>query len=262
VKSPVVDVNVEQVVDIPQVLVRVDADAASHHGLSAGEAAAAIGTALWGKTAGHVYAEGTLTEVVVKYAAEVLNDIASVRRARILTPSGALVPLSALADVRRDSGPNYVLRENVERRVVVTANVHGRDMRGAYEAVRAAIEQSLPLPAGVRIEYAGQFEREEATARRLLLLGLLAIAGIVLIVATTLGRARRTLIVLVNLPLALAGGVIGVYIAGGELSVATTIGFHHALRHRHAQRHPARDPNSRPGGGGARARRGGRKIRP
>lgn len=220
-----VDVNVEQVVDIPQVVVHVDPQAAAHQGFSTGAAAAAIGTALWGTAAGHVYEEGTLTEVVVKYGPEALSDIASVRRTGILTPAGALVPVSALADVRRDSGPNYVLRENVERRVVVTANVHGRDMRGAYAAVRAAIERSLPLPAGVRIEYAGQFEREEATGRRLLLFGLLAVAGIALIVATTLGSARRTLIVLVNLPLALAGGVIGVYIAGGELSVATTIGF-------------------------------------
>jgi CzcA family heavy metal efflux pump len=220
-----VDVNVEQVVDIPQLVVQVDAAGAATYGLSTGEAASAVGTALWGASAGHVYEEGTATDIVVKYPPEVLRDIESVRRTRIPTPSGAMVPVSALADVRQDSGPNYLLRENVERRVVVTANVQSRDMRGAYLAARRAIDQAVALPDGARIEYAGQFEREEATGRRLLLLGLAAIAGIALIVGTTLQSARRTAIVLLNLPLALAGGVVGVHLAGGVLSVATTIGF-------------------------------------
>jgi CzcA family heavy metal efflux pump len=220
-----VDVNVEQAVDIPQIVVQVNARGASAYGLSAGEAATAVGTALWGAVPGHVYEDGTSTEIVVKYAPESLHDIESLRAAGIPTPSGAVVPVSALAEVRQDVGPNYVLRENAERRVVVTANVSDRDIRSAYQAVRAAIQSGLALPDGVRIEYAGQFEREEATRRRLLLLGLLAVVGIGLIVATTLGSVRRTLIVLVNLPLALAGGVVGVYLAGNVLSVATMIGF-------------------------------------
>ena len=91
--------------------------------------------------------------------------------------------------------------------------------------MRARVTEHVKLPAGVRVEYAGQFEREEATGQRLLVFGLLSVLGIALIVGATLGSARRTLIVLVNLPLALAGGVVGVYLAGGVLSVATTIGF-------------------------------------
>ncbi|MBK9072566.1 MAG: efflux RND transporter permease subunit [Myxococcales bacterium] len=220
-----VDVNVEQVVEIPQVVVRVDAQSAANYGFSAGEAASAIGTALWGATPGHIYEDGTTTEVVVKHAAASLKDIEAVRRAGIPTPSGAVVPLAALATVRQATGPNYVLRENVERRVVVTANIQGRDMGSAYDDVRASLSKQLTLPAGVRLAYAGQFERQEATSRRLLLFGLLAIVGIALIVGTTLRSVRRTLIVLVNLPLALAGGVIGVYLGGGILSVASTIGF-------------------------------------
>lgn len=220
-----VDVSVEQMVNIPQIVVQIDAQGASSYGLSAGEAAASVGTALWGATTGHIYEDGTTTEIVVKYPAEVVGDLEAIQRAGIPTPSGAVVPVSALANVRQDVGPNYVLRENVERRIVVTANVHDRDIRSAYDAVRSAIGERVQLPAGVRIEYAGQFEREEATGKRLVLFGLLAIVGIALIVGTTLRSARRTLIVLVNLPLALAGGVIGVYLAGGVLSVATTIGF-------------------------------------
>jgi CzcA family heavy metal efflux pump len=221
----VVDLGVEQIVDIPQLLVKVDAQAASSYGLSAGEAASAIGVALWGVAATTVYEEGTTTEVIVKYHRELATDVESVKRIRIPTPVGALVPISALAKVRRDTGPNYVLRENVGRRLVVTSNISGGDVRGVYEKVRASVEANIELPAGVHIEYAGQFEREAATTRRLSLFGLLAIFGIGFIVASTLRSGRRALIVLVNLPLALAGGVVGVYIAGGVLSVATTIGF-------------------------------------
>ena len=220
-----VDLNVEQLVDIPQIIVRIDPQAAATHGLSTGEAASAVGTALWGETPAYVHEEGTTTPVVVKYANRALGDIEALRRAMIATPSGALVPVSALARVRADSGPNYVLRENVERRIVVTANVEGVDIRSAYEAARAQVDALVRVPAGLRIEYAGQFEREEATGRRLLLLGGLSVLGIALIVATTLGSVRPTLIVLVNLPLALAGGVVGVHLAGGDISVATMIGF-------------------------------------
>ena len=221
----VVDLGVEQIVDIPQLVVDVNAQAASTYGFSAGEAATAIGTALWGRTAASVYEEGTVTDVVVKYSPELAGDLEAVRRIRVPTPSGALVPISALAEVRRDSGPNYVLRENVGRRLVVTANVAGADSRGVYEAVRQRIDEEVELPEGITIDYAGQFEREAATSRRLIGLGLLALAGIAFIVAMTLGSFRRALIVLVNMPLALAGGVAGVYLAGGVLSIATTIGF-------------------------------------
>ncbi len=220
-----VDVGVEQIVDIPQLVVRVDAQAAANYGLSAGDAAASVSTALWGKTPSSVYEDGTTTDVVVKYDAKVLENVEDLRRTLIPTPVGALVPVSALADVSPGSGPNYILRENVERRVVVTVNVAGRDIRGAIEEVRGRIQKTVKLPSGVRIEYAGQFEREEAAGRRLLLFGALSVLGIAAIVGTTLRSFRRALIVLVNLPLALAGGVVGVYLAGGVLSVASTIGF-------------------------------------
>jgi CzcA family heavy metal efflux pump len=220
-----VDIGVEQIVDIPQLVVRVDAQAAANYGLSAGHAAASVGTALWGKTPATVYEEGTTTDVVVRYDPKVLQNAEDLRRTLIPTPVGAVVPVSALADVRVGSGPNYILRENVERRVVVTANIAKRDIRGAYEEVRRRIQQKVKLPSGTRIEYAGQFEREEAAGRRLLLFGGLSVLGIALVVGTTLGSLRRALIVLANLPLALAGGVVGVYLAGGVLSVATMIGF-------------------------------------
>jgi CzcA family heavy metal efflux pump len=219
-----VDLHVEQMVDIPQIVVQVDRDAAALHGLSPGAVATAVSVALWGQTAGHIFEQGMAVDVVARYADDVRQDLEAVRRMRLPTPAGALVPLSALADVRRDIGPNYILREDVERRLMVTANVAGRDLRSVYEDVLDRVSDA-GLPAGVRVEYAGQFEREAATGTRLLLLGLLVVLGIALIVGATLVSVRRTLIVLVNLPLALAGGVIGVYLGGGVVSVASMIGF-------------------------------------
>ncbi|MDD9946593.1 MAG: efflux RND transporter permease subunit [Myxococcales bacterium] len=221
----IVDVNVEQIVDIPQLTIRVDAQAASAYGLSAGEAASAIGAALWGTKAAHVYEQGTTTPVVVRYPDALTSDPRAVRRLRIATPAGALVPLSALAEVRRDAGPNYILRENVARRLIVSANVAGQDVRGAYEHVRNVVAQTIQPTDGTRIEYAGQFERQAATQQRLLIFGALALFAVGIIVAVTLRSARRALFVLMNMPLALAGGIAGVYLAGGVLSVATTIGF-------------------------------------
>jgi CzcA family heavy metal efflux pump len=220
-----VDLGVEQIVDVPQIVVDVDAERAGIYGFSAGAAATAVGTALWGTVAGVVYDASTTTDVVVRYPAPLAADLEALGRTLTVTPSGALVPVAAFAELRRASGPNYILRENVERRLVVTANIEGGDVRGAYEAVREAIEATVELPPDVRVEYAGQFEREAATGRRLFLAGLVAIAGIALVVSGTLASARRAAIVLVNMPLALAGGVVGVYLAGGTLSVATTIGF-------------------------------------
>src|SRR5690606_17357496 len=220
-----VDLSVEQMVNAPQVVVRVDRHAASQYGLSPGQAAQATGTALWGTTAGLVYEYGAVTDVVVRYAEDARESIDSVKSTRVPTPSGAVVPVSAFADVSADSGPNYVLRENVERRIVVTANVAERDLRSVIKDVRARVTERVQLPQSVRVEYAGQFEREEAAGSQLLVFGMLAILGIVLILFATLRSVRRTAIVLVNLPLALAGGVIGVFLGGGVLSIASIIGF-------------------------------------
>ena len=220
-----VDINVEQSVNVPQTVVQVDRQAASQFGLSPGKAAQIAGTALWGSEAGRVYEDGTSTDIVVRYDRETRRSISDVQNTRVPTPLDTVVPLSAFASIRDHSGPNYILRENVDRRIVVTANVAERDLRSVYEDVRARVDERVEVPQGMHVAYAGQFEREAATGSRLLWLGLLAIFGIAIIVGSTLGSFRRTLIVLANLPLALAGGVLGVLLGGGILSVASIIGF-------------------------------------
>ncbi|GAB4567180.1 MAG: efflux RND transporter permease subunit [Haliangiales bacterium] len=220
-----VDLSVEQAVDVPHVVVRIDRHAAAQYGLSPGQAAQAAGLALWGEEASRVYEYGAVIDVVVRYSEGAQASIEAVKSARVPTPLGAVVPVSAFAEVTADSGPNYILREDVERRIVLTANVAGRDLRSVYEHVRARVDERVALPTTVRVDYAGQFEREQAAGTQLLMLGGLAVIGIVLILFATLQSARRAAIVLVNLPLALAGGVVGVSLGGGVLSIASIIGF-------------------------------------
>jgi Cu/Ag efflux pump CusA len=118
-----------------------------------------------------------------------------------------------------------VLRENVQRRIVVSCNVAGRDLGSVVADIQAAVSQAGPLPPGYRVEYGGQFESEESASQRLLGLGVLVIAALFMLLVLAFGRARDALLVMVNLPLALIGGVAGVFLAGGVLNVATLIGF-------------------------------------
>jgi len=118
-----------------------------------------------------------------------------------------------------------ILRENVQRRIVISANVSGRDLGGVIDDIRTAIAQSVPMPAGYRVEYGGQFESQQSASRRLLVLGIGVVAALFMLLVLAFGRARDALLIMLNLPLALIGGVAGVFLAGGVLSVASMIGF-------------------------------------
>ena len=118
-----------------------------------------------------------------------------------------------------------VLRENVQRRIVISCNVAGRDLGSVVDDIRSEIGRQVPIPAGYRVEYGGQFESQQSASQRLVLLGVVALAGLFMLLVLAFGRARDALLVMVNLPLALIGGVVGVFLAGGVLSVASMIGF-------------------------------------
>jgi len=118
-----------------------------------------------------------------------------------------------------------VLRENVQRRIVVSSNVAGRDLGSVVRDIRAAVTRAVPMPAGYRVEYGGQFESEQSASQRLLALGVLVVAALFMLLVLAFGRARDALLIMVNLPLALIGGVAGVFLSGGVLNVATMIGF-------------------------------------
>ena len=221
----VVDLALEPQADIPTVRVRFDRAALARHGLPAGEAALALETALHGREVGQVLDGQVAVPLVVRYRRADTADLDALWDTRIDTPAGARVPLGSLAAIVEDRGPNFIGRENVQRRLVVTCNVAGRDLGRTVADVRDRVEAAVALPEGYRVEIGGQFEAQAAAARALLGLGLAAVAGIFLLLVGALRSARDAAIVMINLPLALIGGVAGVALGGGTLSIAALIGF-------------------------------------
>ena len=220
-----VDVADEQQTDIPFLTVKFHRDVLARHGLTMNEAADALETAYTGLPVSRVLQGQMSFDLVVRYDPAVRDNIEAVRTTLITTPSGARLPLSALADIRNDRGPYFISRENVQRKMVVMANVAGRDLKSVVDDMRAALEAKVKLPPGYHIEYGGQFESAEEASRTLLWLGTGVVAGIFLLLYLAFRSARDACLVMLNLPLALIGGVIGLHVAGGVLSVASIIGF-------------------------------------
>jgi CzcA family heavy metal efflux pump len=221
----VVDLAAEQQVDIPFARVRFDRTALARRGLRIEDAAEAVELATLGLVVSEVLDGQAAYEVVVRQHPDSVVDIEDLANIRVIDPEGARVPLRAVADVRRDVGPNEIGREGVQRRMVVMCNVAGRDLRSVVDDIRASIGDRVDLPTGYRIEYGGQIERAEAASRTLSLLALASVAAIFLLLATAFSSVRDALLVMLNLPLALIGGVVGVHIAGGVLSIASIVGF-------------------------------------
>ncbi len=222
----VVDLSLEQQMDVPFVRFILNRSMIARYGLRPGDVASAIETSFAGATVGRIFDRGTAFDLVVKLdSSAVAADFDRVSDLPVDTPTGAVVPVRVLAEVRREQGPNMVLRENVQRRIVISCNVAGRDLGGVVDDIQAAVAQAVPMPMGYRVEYGGQFESEEAASQRLMGLGVLVIAGLFMLLVLAFGRARDAIVVMVNLPLALIGGVVGVFLTGGVLNVATTIGF-------------------------------------
>jgi CzcA family heavy metal efflux pump len=221
----VADLTLEPQTDIPFVRFIVNRAAVARYGLRVRDVAEAIETSFAGTSVGRVFDRGASFDLVVKLDPSAAVDFERIADLPVHTPAGESVPLRLLADVRRESGANMILRENVQRRIVVSSNVAGRDLGGVVDDIRASVAAQVPMPEGYRVEYGGQFESQESATERLLLLGGAAVAGLFMILVLAFGRARDALLVMLNLPLALIGGVAGVFLAGGVLSVASIIGF-------------------------------------
>ena len=221
----VVDLSLEQQMDVPFVRFVLNRQAIGRYGLRADDIAEAVETSFSGATVGRIFDRGTAFDLVVKFDPESQADFDRLADLPIDTPNGGPVPIRVLADVRREEGPNMILRENIQRRIVISCNVAGRDLGSVVEDIRTAVAQGVPMPVGYRVEYGGQFESEQSASRRLLILGVGVIAGLFMLLVLAFGRARDALLVMLNLPLALIGGVAGVFLAGGVLSVASMIGF-------------------------------------
>jgi CzcA family heavy metal efflux pump len=220
-----VDLSVEQQTDIPTVRVNFDRAALGRYGLQSGLAAEALETALVGREVGQILDGQIAVPLVVRYPYADRPDLDVIRDTPLRTSAGGRVPVSAVADVREDRSPNFISRENVQRKITVTANVSGRDLGSVVDDVQNAIGAAITLPAGYRLEYSGQFESGEQAASLLLWLSIAVIVTMFVLLAAAFASGALAGLVMVNLPLALIGGVAGVFVAGGVLSVASIIGL-------------------------------------
>jgi CzcA family heavy metal efflux pump len=220
-----VDVSLEQQTEVPVVRFVLNRSAIARYGLRPADVAEAVEASFAGAVVGRIFDRSAAFDLVVKFDPAAQADFDRLGDLPIDTPGGGPVPLRVVADVRRELGPNMILRENVQRRIVVSANVAGRDLGGVVDDMREAVARAVPMPTGYRVEYGGQFESERSASRRLLLLGTGVIVGVFMLLVLAFGRPRDALLIMVNLPLALIGGVAGVFLAGGVLSVASMIGF-------------------------------------
>ena len=221
----VVDLSVEQQTEVPVLKIKFEREAIARHALSIRDVANTVEATLQGVKASRVLEGQTSYDLVVRlenaegWQLDTLGDVL------VDTPAGARVPLRSLARIQRDTGPNQILREQVERKIVVQCNVAGRDVTGVVNDIQKLVNPILSATPGYRVEYAGQFESAAEAGRTLTLVSLGVVIGIGFLLHLAFHSARDAALIMLNLPLALIGGVAGVFVGGGVLSVASLIGF-------------------------------------
>ncbi|WP_434345668.1 efflux RND transporter permease subunit [Myxococcus virescens] len=220
-----VDVAIEQQVDIPELEIRMDRDAVARYGLTAGEVAESVERAFAGETVGTVLEGQRVVEIAVRLDDASRADLDAISSTLIDTPSGQRIPLKMLASLTRESGPNTISREAVQRKMVVQANVAGRDLTSVVDELRSRLTREVPMPTGYYVDYGGQFESAEEASRTIGWLSVGVVVGIFLLLVVAFGSVRNSLLTLINLPLALIGGVVAVALTSGVVSVASLVGF-------------------------------------
>lgn len=221
----VVDLAVDQQADVPQLRVQADRRAMARFGVTPGALAEAVDVAFNGEVASQILEGQSVFDLAVRYPEDLRASRDAIALARIDVPGGGYVPLRELADVRFDRGPNVVSREDVQRKIVVQANTDGRDVGSVVADIRQRVEAEVSLPPGYYVEYGGQFESGQAAARAIGLMSIASVAAIFLILFQEFGTARIATLIMVNLPLALIGGLVATLLLGGVLNVATMVGF-------------------------------------
>jgi len=220
-----VDVSVEQQTETPQIQIRANRGMLAKYGITIEDFNKFVELAFAGEKLADIYEGQRSFDLVLRLNNNYTGTIDDVRAALIDTGNGRKVPLEEIADVVSAGGPNSISRENVQRRIVISANVSGRDMKSVVNDIKKSIGQNVRLPEGYRIEYGGQFESAENAARTLLISSILAICIIFLLLYGEFKNLTLSAIILLNLPLALIGGVFAVFFTSGVISIPSIIGF-------------------------------------
>ena len=221
----IADVNVEQQVERPQIDIKPRRQMLARYGITVSEFSEAIEVLLSGKVVSQVYDGNMNFDVVVKLQGSDRLNLDMLGDILLDCPDGNKVPLSYLSDIKSTTGPNTINRENVSRKLVVSCNVAGGELSKTVEQIREAVNSNIQLPGGYHIEYGGQFESEERASRTILIVSVFSILLIFILLYGEFKNAVQASTVLINLPLALIGGVIAVYFSGGILSIPSIIGF-------------------------------------
>ena len=219
-----VDLKVEQQIERPQLTITPRRDLLAKYGIPLPEFGEYVNVMLAGEAVSQVYDDGKYFDLTVKASNDSRESMEAIRN-MMIDAGGQKIPLSYVADIRSAAGPNTINRENVQRKVVVSANVAGRDLRGVVNDIQKAVSERITLPEGYHVEYGGQFESEQAASRTLLFTSAMSILVIFLLLYNEFKDARESGVVLLNLPLALIGGVLILRLTSGEISIPAIIGF-------------------------------------
>ena len=219
------DVRVEQVQGLPLLDARLDRDAMARVGLTARDVYDTLAAAVAGREAGSIYEGDRRFDVVVKLGSAAHNDVESLRQLPVLTPSGSFVPLGSVATLGTTLGPNQISRENGKRRVVVQANVRGRDIASVVGEARSSINANVKLPAGVWVAWGGQFENLERARLRLAVVVPACLSLIILLLYSATGSWRAAAVVFTGVPLALIGGILALWLRDLSFSISAAVGF-------------------------------------
>lgn len=225
-----VDINLEQQISVPQVTIKIDRNKAARYGMAVGEIAQDIQLSLNGETLSSVQEGNRTFDLTVRLAPAARDSVEAIRDLLVdapgLNPDGkAKIPLREVADVAVQDEPYSINRESVQRLIVVAFNVQGRDLASVIRDTQSKIDAQIKLPSGYHIEYGGQFESQRQANQTLLSFGALALLGAVILLYKVFGTFREALLVLFNLPLAMIGGIVALYLAGANMNVAAVIGF-------------------------------------
>ncbi|WP_297900765.1 efflux RND transporter permease subunit [uncultured Parabacteroides sp.] len=219
-----VDLKVEQQIERPQLTITPKRELLAKYGISLPEFEEYINVMLGGEAVSQVYDDGKNFDLTVKTSDSsraTMDDISNL----MIDAAGQKVPLSYVADIRSVTGPNTINRENVQRKIVISANVSERDLRGVVNEIQEKVEAGIRLPEGYHIEYGGQFESEAAASRTLLLTSLMSLLVIFMLLYNEFKDVKESGVILLNLPLALIGGVFILWLTSGEISIPAIIGF-------------------------------------
>ena len=220
-----VDVQVERQVLVPQLTIRLDRTALQRYGMQTGEIARDLEVLFGGKVMSQILEGQKTFDLVLRAIPEDRENLENIRKTQIHTPDGTLIPLESIAHIEYEKGINSVSHENGQRRLVVSANVQGRDLGSTVTAMQAAVQAQVTMPQGYFLEFGGQFEAQKSASQLIATLSIVVVLGIFLVLFAHFRSWRIVLQVMLNIPLALVGSVVAVWLTGGTFSVATLVGF-------------------------------------